>query len=393
MVKKQYILVYFIILVIFILLTLPTAAHPGHDDKPSPTGTATQAATATNTATSTSTPAATATHTATVTASPTWTATNTATATSTATATETIAVNPTDTTLLVETEAVEATVAPSDTATAEIVIEVTPEVTASVEVTTEVMPDIEVTQIATTSPAIEVRNEQPTATPTLPANLSWVYLVGDTFEGADEEQPYQMDANWYTTTVTRGNAVQPSDTTILRYSEFELFDLALLSDIYLVQGNVNFVVRQSRAGAYRLQVSADGTIALYWNRTELSVTQLPGPLSGGWHNIRLMVVDYSLQLYVDETLVLSYLDSNHVPAGTTGIYADTGAAVRLDNVEIWIPENLERSQPILEAVEAANPRATEAPRNSSADPTPEGSGGLPAENTLAIPAASTAVNI
>lgn len=156
----------------------------------------------------------------------------------------------------------------------------------------------------------------PTPTPT---PISWIYVTGDDFEQS-ATSPFQIDNTWLYVQLALTQVIQPGSTSTLSFSSYDLKDVALNVDALLSNGAVNFVLRDSASGEYRIHLSSQGVLALYSNNIMVASTRIIGISSTSWQRMRVEIVDNTVQVLINGNLALNYTDNAIISAGTVSIY-------------------------------------------------------------------------
>lgn len=254
---------------------------------------------------------------------------------------ETLTETPTQTPTATHTETPTetATLLPTETATAEPTLTSEPSLTPSLDVaatptetqTVSLTPDATVTPTETQTATLT-----PTFTPlSLPTEPPLSLLLTDSFD-TGTLYFWTLGAGWALIPSEGGLALSSvGNDEPATFVHDGLLDLAVQLRAQFVGGLFRLSLRQSAAGAYTLLLGEDGLLTLYRGAQVLTSAALPPAAPGQWRTLRFSVIGDTLRVQVDGVEVLAVQDTAPLPPGTFSFAGMGGAALLVDDVELW----------------------------------------------------------
>jgi len=147
---------------------------------------------------------------------------------------------------------------------------------------------------------------------------------------------WELPNGWQTTpsetgqTLTLSNTDSPAQVVTMD----ALHNLSVTFKVRLDSGNASILLRQSATSAYRVTFYATGEIALWRGDMLICGRAAFTPTVGAWHEVAIMLFDNALTLMIDGMPLLSYTDSDPLPAGGFALQGAVNGVVSFDDVEV-----------------------------------------------------------
>lgn|GEM_PF-3198495 len=132
------------------------------------------------------------------------------------------------------------------------------------------------------------------------------------------------------------SGITPADSLRLRFAPLQ--DMIIEADVNMQSGAAEVALRRTEAGSYRVVLLADGRIDLFRNATVVATTQVDGTITG-WQRVRVGAIEGTIQIWINEEVVIEFVDADPLPAGTiaftTVLNEGANAVVWLDNFVLY----------------------------------------------------------
>lgn len=212
------------------------------------------------------------------------------------------------------------------------------------EVPSEVIPDITENPVnPSPEPSLAPEDSilpEPSLAPenSLIAEPALQLLVREFFDNGDIS-PWNMAANWSLVPSESGSALASNYSDgPLEYQKMSFYSLAVQARFLFESGSLSFRLRNSSAGQYSVVLDASGSLALYRGDTLLQSAQVSANTSGQWRIIRISAVEGTLRVSLDNLEVLSFADTDPLPAGSISIKASADTQLLFDDFFVWVPQ-------------------------------------------------------
>jgi hypothetical protein len=179
-----------------------------------------------------------------------------------------------------------------------------------------------------------------TLTPTLPAPEPGLELVySESFVGGADpfEQLLNVQGGMVDVDSQIALMVTASDAPF-RVTRGRFYDVVLQARVRFTAGLVRVDSHVSRFGSYSVLLDVNGNLVLLRNGVAVATTAVT-PAAGTWRTVRLSVISGFLRVMIDGAEVLTYGDSQPLPAGVlrmAGSGMDANGLL-VDDIQVWIP--------------------------------------------------------
>ncbi len=225
-----------------------------------------------------------------------------------------------------------------------------------VDVPTEEKTDIRATPFLPTATApVFVSTPPPTLytpvtdLPALPESPDLMTLLHEpfdsltTFRWANIRLPLAPLEDGYALSVANS-----TDHFALGQGEFS--DVTIEARFKLLTGQAYLGARYSTAGSYAVSFDVNGTVQLLRNQNLVTTGIASVPFYDQWRNVRLETIGDRVRAYVDNTLVIEYVDASPILSGTLFLAA-SNATFFADDVIVQIPEGDLAQRAVLQTAE------------------------------------------
>lgn len=192
-----------------------------------------------------------------------------------------------------------------------------------------------------TETATATATASPTATSTPPSTSNFTLVYNQNFDGSSDPY-YQLSDTWPIIPSEQDYALYLSGPKyVTRVTRYRLNTSQIEARFYITQGVAELGLRRgSSTQGYLAMVGADGQVRLYRDTTLVQSVGLTQPVIGQWHTLRLFANENTVQVMVDGQLLLTYVDPQPLPRGTTYFAADqlSDSYILIDDIRLWTPE-------------------------------------------------------
>jgi len=176
-----------------------------------------------------------------------------------------------------------------------------------------------------------IPEQTPAPTPTPEAEMP----LSEDFEGGT--QNWSLEEGWHLEKIDSNTVLKGEGHKWARLENRSWDDYALKAKFKLIQGTIHFNYRCNELDGYRYFIGAMRD-ALYLNKQSADqfyeLTAVSLKLDDGWHEIEIRGYGDTINIYIDDTLLIVYEDDNPILSGGIAFETLEDSAFLVDDVEV-----------------------------------------------------------